>query len=336
MNKKKLKYTLMVLAIGLVAGFAVTFWSVPENKFIPENNKAGLGTAELPPEYKYNIEQYKLVDPKLVLYKEVEGFSTGFSEATGLLIDGAANIYVSGEKGVRVFDANGKLNKELKTEVKVTAVAATKDGVLYMAMKDRVLIKKADAETRFGKKGKGAGEFEYITCMKISNNMVFIADAGNRRVSVFDLQGRFLRDFGKKNTKAGYKGFIIPSPHMDLDFDKDGNLWVANTGLLRLEKYTANGALSEYRGKAGMQQEHFIGCCNPCNFVIDKTGDFITSEKGLPRIKLYAKTGILKGFIAAPSEFNEKCVYMALAVDSKNRVYALDSVKKKVRVFEKK
>src|SRR3989339_327185 len=70
MDSKKLKYSLIILAIGLLTGFALTFWLVPDNPYIPGNDKAGLETGELDAKYKYNIEEYKKVDPKLVLYGE--------------------------------------------------------------------------------------------------------------------------------------------------------------------------------------------------------------------------------------------------------------------------
>ncbi|OGF47785.1 MAG: hypothetical protein A2452_09815 [Candidatus Firestonebacteria bacterium RIFOXYC2_FULL_39_67] len=370
MDSKKLKYSLIILAIGLLTGFALTFWLVPDNPYIPGNDKAGLETGELDAKYKYNIEEYKKVDPKLVLYgeyaaenhggnsvdecgmnnklnstrrnsgrksaevhKELPGFKTEFDAATGIVIDKKDRIYICGDTGVKTFDANGKLLSEIPTVKKVTAIAVMGTGIIYAALQDVVY---KDVNRSFGKKGKAPGEFEYITSMKINGGRLFIADAGNRRVSVFDLNGKYLYEFGRKDAAKGIKGFIIPSPHMDLDFDKDGNLWVANTGMLRLEKYSPQGVLLFTWGKAGSKLEEFIGCCNPANFAIMSDGSFITSEKGLPRIKLYGKTGKFIGVVAPPSSFNEKCINMALAVDSKNRVYALDSAEKKVRIFERK
>jgi len=334
LSAKKLKYSLLILALGLAAGFAVTFWLVPNNGYIPENNQAGLGTAYLPEEYRYNLDAYKQVEPKLVLYKELPGFKTGFDEATGISVDGKDNVYICGDIGVKIFSISGKFLTEIRSKKKATAITVTpQGGIIYAALQDSVVFK--DINTGFGKKGKGPGEFEYITSMKIIGSELYVADAGNRRVSVFDLTGKYLREFGKNDAKKGVKGFIIPSPHMDLAVDKDGSLWVGNTGRLRVDKYSKEGKFLSTWGKAGSKLEEFIGCCNPANFAIMSDGSFITSEKGLPRIKQYDKTGKFIGVVAPPSAFNEKCVNMAVAVDSKGKVYALDSVEKRVRIFQK-
>ncbi|MFH1074814.1 MAG: hypothetical protein V1752_06985 [Candidatus Firestonebacteria bacterium] len=333
-NKKK--YSLLILAFGLLIGFVLAFWFIPENRYIPKNNKAGLGTSRLGEEYRYNIEEYKQVDSERVLYTALPGFKTGFDEATGIIVDQNDKIYVCGDKGIRIVDIEGTLLEEIKGEDKLTAVEITREGIIYAAARDKVFFGGKDLfKKSFGKKGRKTGEFEYITSIKIMRGNLFIADAGNRRVSKYDLNGKYLGEFVKKDSKKGYKGFIIPSPHMDLGPDKDGSLWVANTGMLRLEKYSAEGVFLDSWGKSGVKPENFIGCCNPCNFTVTKDGDFVTSEKGLPRIKLYDKTGKFLGIAAPPSVFDEKCVNMALAVDSKDRIYALDSVEKKVRVFVK-
>jgi len=332
MDAKKVKYSLLVLAVGILIGFGVVVWVVPENKFIPENDKAGLGTGYLGEEFKYNVEEYKKVEPKLVLYKEIEGFETGFKEASGLFIDGQDKIYVCGDTGVRVFDSKQVFLGEVKSKERITAITVTKEGLIYAAAQDKVLFRNKS----FGSKGKKKGEFEYITSMLAAGDRLYIADAGNRRVAIFDLNGKFIKEFGQKDTAKGIKGFVIPGPHMDLALAGDGNLWVADTGRRSLEKYSPEGFLLGSWGKSGVKIEDFIGCCNPCNFTLTKEGTFITSEKGLPRIKIYDKTGKFTGVVAPPSVFSEKCVNMAVAVDSKHRVYALDSVKRSVRRFEKK
>ena len=65
-------------------------------------------------------------------------------------------------------------------------------------------------------------------------------------------------------------------------------------------------------------------------------GSFVTSEKGIERIKVYGPDGIYKYLVASPDSFEEGTRGLDLAVDSQERILVLDPVKKKVRIFVKK
>jgi hypothetical protein len=65
-------------------------------------------------------------------------------------------------------------------------------------------------------------------------------------------------------------------------------------------------------------------------------GSFVTSEKGLVRIKIHKPSGEFLGMVAAPSQFSDEGKAPDIAVDSRGNVYALDFEKNIVRVFEPK
>ena len=65
-------------------------------------------------------------------------------------------------------------------------------------------------------------------------------------------------------------------------------------------------------------------------------GSFVSSEKGLERIKIHTPSGDFKTVVAGPDSFIEGTTGLDLAVDSKDKIYVLDPVKEIVRVFEKK
>ena len=331
---KKIKNGLLVLAAGLLVGYFVVFYFVPGNKAIPEADKAGTGRETLPEKFKYDMETLKSYDPKQVIYKEESKFETGLKEPFGIAIDKNDDTFVVSPQNILERDNKGKRDISaltFKMDGPGSSLAFNSLGGAFIAGRDKVHII-AKYNTEFGKKGKGDGEFNYISSIKASDKYIYVADAGNRRVYKFDLQGKYKGQVRSQGKILG-KGFIIPSPHMDMDFDSYGNLWVANTGLLQLEKYSPEGAFLSSWGKHGVNIDEFIGCCNPVNFVIDKEDNFITAEKGVLRIKKYDKTGKFLGVVAPPGTFNEKNTSIPLAVDSKNRVYALDTFEKVVRVF---
>jgi len=118
--------------------------------------------------------------------------------------------------------------------------------------------------------------------------------------------------------------------------DPDGFLWAANTGRHSLENYTLDGDFRSSWGESGMEIQGFSGCCNPSHFVILEDGSFVTSEKGLPRVKLYNRIGDLISVVAPTERFLEGTVGLDLAVDSAQKIYVLDPLQKLVRIFAKK
>jgi hypothetical protein len=139
-----------------------------------------------------------------------------------------------------------------------------------------------------------------------------------------------------KDPATGVPGFIVPSPYFDLGISKDGNLWVVNPGRHSFEKYAINGTLLTSWSKASMAMEGFCGCCNPSNFAFLNDSLFVTSEKGIERVKIYNTDGTFLAVVATPDQFEEGTTGLDLAVDKQNRILVLDPVKKLVRIFEPK
>ena len=85
-----------------------------------------------------------------------------------------------------------------------------------------------------------------------------------------------------------------------------------------------------------MDIEGFCGCCNPSHITILDDGKFVTSEKGIPRVKVYNRLGTLESVVSGPGQFLEGTEGLDLARDSNGTIYVLDPMKKAVRIFEKK
>ena len=328
---------ILLVAAGLVGGYFMASSYIPGNTAVNEVKSDGAGNPALPENFKYDMAKLKQYDPRQLLYGEETKIKTGLKEPFGLTVNKKdGRVLVVSTEGMLVCDG-AIAGKVAALPVRLEGPGSVSFGFageLLLAGRDSVNIVSGTI-IGFGKKGKGVGEFKYITSVKANAKYIFTADAGNRRVCKFDLKGKYLGQIGRKDKAAG-KNFVIPSPHMDMDFDSKGNLWVANAGLLQLEKYSPEGVFVSSWGKHGINIDEFIGCCNPVNFVIDGGDNFITAEKGVLRIKKYDKTGKFLGVVAPPGTFNEKNTSIPLAVDSKNRVYALDTIEKTVRVFSEK
>jgi hypothetical protein len=85
-----------------------------------------------------------------------------------------------------------------------------------------------------------------------------------------------------------------------------------------------------------MAVDGFCGCCNPSHFAFLSDGSFVTSEKGIERVKVYSPRGVFQYIVAPPDAFIEGTRGLDLAVDSKDRIIVLDPEKKLIRIFVKK
>jgi len=172
-----------------------------------------------------------------------------------------------------------------------------------------------------------------ISAVAAAGEFIFVADAGKRRILKYSKEGELLDEFDGKNNSETLHGFIIPSPYFDIDINDEGELWIVNPGMHALENYTSDGRLRTYWNNTSMKIEGFSGCCNPAYFTFLPDGRFVTSEKGLVRIKVYKRSGEFEGVVATPEKFSGDDHAPDIATNSQGNVYALDFNKKLIRLF---
>jgi hypothetical protein len=137
----------------------------------------GAATAQAPPVWRFTEE--------LRIGSEADDV-TGFNEIRGLLVDAKGNIWVleasASTQEIRIFDAAGK---HLRT---------------------------------VGRNGKGPGEFTYADGMALApNGLIWVHDPKNARFSIFDQDGKFVRQ--QLAPSNGY-GYIWAG-----GIDRQGRIW---------------------------------------------------------------------------------------------------------------
>ena len=295
----------------------------------PKKNTSGLG-----PEFRYDLTDLLKVDPKLILYEESAKAPTGMASPRGIAAGPEDAILVAGDRLVRTFTKDGKTAAEFKTDGEPRCLATGKGGAVYVGMKDHVEVYGADGKRQAA--WAALGEKATITCLAVGENDVFVADAGGRVVLRCDATGRLINRIGEKDDAKHAPGIIIPSPYFDVALGPEGMLWVANPGMRRVECYTYEGEFRFAWGKASPKIEGFCGCCNPSHIAIARDGTFVTSEKGLPRVKVYGAEGAFTGVVAGPASFDEGTAGLDVAVDSQGRILVLDPERREVRIFTRK
>lgn len=322
-KKKKDRLATWVIITVSVAGILYFGYQA-----ISENSKRNQGNP-----FEYNIENFKKSGADLIHYSEVKHIQIDLQNVYGISVGPDDNIYVSGDDAVLILNRDGSIQSTLSTGGPVHALSVDGNRDLYLSMDDHVEVydRKGAKKARW----ESLGEDAIITSIALSKTNVFIADAGNHIVWKFDKSGNRLKRIGEKNEAKDIPGFVIPSPFFDVAIDPDGFLWVANTGRHSLENYTEEGDLRSSWGEFSMEIEGFCGCCNPSHFVILDDGYFVTSEKGIARVKVYNRLGNVVSVVAGQDQFDEGTVGLDLAKDSSQRIYVLDPSKKAVRIFAK-
>ncbi len=283
--------------------------------------------------YAYDIERFKQSGAGLAQYTEVQGIKLPLTLAYAIAVGPGDAVYVSGDEAILVFDSHGRLQTSLPTSDRAWSLAVDTNGDIYAGMHDRIEVFDPAGARQAG--WESLGEEAILTSISLTRDYVFVADAGSRIVWRLDRTGGQRKRIGDRDDAGDIPGFVIPSPYFDVGVDPDGFLWVANTGRHSLENYTPDGDLRSYWGEFSMEIEGFCGCCNPSHFAILEDGSFVTSEKGIPRVKIYDRLGRMAAVVAGPDRFDEGTVGLDLAVDSAQRILVLDPARKAVRIFVK-
>jgi DNA-binding beta-propeller fold protein YncE len=290
----------------------------------PASNQAGGGNGIAPAELKLPMT-CRLLESRV----------PGVAGLRGVAIGPEGRICLAGQGGATVFDRQWQPVARMPTPGPATAVAVSADGQVFVAeqQKVRVFDPLGEPVASWGEAGKGPGQLDLVTGIAVDAANVWLADAGNRVVHRFDATGDFIDDLGGRDPTTGRPGLICPSPYLDCAAAPDGTLYVCNPGKWRVEHYDLNGKLVDFWGRQGMAADCFQGCCNPTNLALMPGGNFVTAEKGVPRVKVLDPQGRLLAVIGNEN-FSEHGAGLDLAVDSAGRIYVADPGGDRVLVFE--
>lgn len=178
------------------------------------------------------------------------------------------------------------------------------------------------------------------------NGNIYVADAAQHTIFVFDPQGNLLREVGDGRGSGPGQ---LNEPH-GVAVDSNGNLYVANTWNGRIEKFDANGQFVANWG-TGVQDEagrtlHItdgtvegneaapLGFYGPRGVVVDADGNVYISDTGNKRIVVTDSQGTYKyqwgSFGSGLGQFNEP---IGLALDNSGNLYVGDTWNSRVQVF---
>lgn len=285
--------------------------------------------------FDQNVEVKGAVDPAQILYREVATLTPpGLQSLAAIAVDSGDRIYAGGGRKLTVFDAGGTEIRRMEMPAEIRCLALDEDDRLYVGFDHAVHA--------YDAAGRQMAVFEdidpdaIITSLAARGNHVFVADAQQRAVMRFTPDGVLQGTIDGRRENGEGTGFVVPSPYFSVTLGQGQTLWIVNPGRHRLEEYNFNGdRIHAWQRNAGLAVDGFSGCCNPSYIARLSDGNLVTSERGLPRVKVYTRRGDFVGVVAAPDRFDRHTAGLDVAVDSNDRILVADSDRVQVRVFER-
>lgn len=247
---------------------------------------------------------------------------------TGLALDRNGLLYASGDSEIKVFDAAGKREKRWTTLRPVLAVAVSRQGLVYAGEEGQIEI--FDPATRNVRVWRDEKMLGRVTAIGFAGDSVLAGDAAARAIRRLDHTGRCLGTIGTDNNVGG---LLIPNGVVSFAVDQEGVIHAANPGKHRVERYSLEGRLLGHFGRFNFHDPAgFTGCCNPTNVAVSDR--IYVTEKAGPRLKVYSRGGEFEGVIAADC-FDPNCRNISVQAGALGRVWAADTVKLQIFVFER-
>ena len=272
---------------------------------------AGTGEGQ----FKY-VEDFALTaDGKLLATDALNAYVQVFDKTTG--------------KFVARFGGKGEGDEHLD---KPEGIAVDPDGNIFVADYNTGFIKKYDKNFKwlltFSEYGSEKGQNIKSEFMDISGGKLYMPEAGNHRVDVFDLQGKFLFDFGGEGTEPGK----MNNPE-SAKFNSAGQLYVADLKNDRIQIFTKDGKLIGSWGKNGSGEGEFKA---PAGIAIDANDNVYVTEIGNDRIQVFDKDGKFltmwgeKG--AGKGEFGN--LHGIIVDKATGWIYIADTANNRIQVFK--
>ncbi len=256
-------------------------------------------------------------------FRYVEDFA--LNHKGHLLVTDAKN------SNVQIFDKNtgqyiGAFTGEKDKFEMPEGIVVDADGNIFVADYSSGYIQKFDKDYRhlltFSDFGTEPGENMESEFMTIYDNKLYMADAGNNRVDVFDLDGKFLFLIGVS------EGLNSPQA---VKSSLQGDIYVVDLGNDRLLQYDHKGGLTRQYGVTGKQPGAFD---KPVGLAVDENGNIYVSEAHNSRIQVFDKNFKLLAYWgkhgSGTGEFKN---LHGLLVDERGYVYAADTGNHRIQVF---
>ena len=242
---------------------------------------------------------------------------------------------------VQHMDASGKLLGGFRMPESETGkpigLTVGPDGNVYVADTHyhRVLVMSPEGKVlrQIGSLGQGDGQFIFptdVAFVPVGGQMRMLVSeyGGNDRISVFDLEGRFLRSVGSFGNEVGQ---LCRPACMAVDASRK-RIYVADACNHRVVVYDFDLKLVSTFGEPGTQKGQMR---YPYGLAVMPDGSVVVSEFGNNRLQIFSPDAKSISVIGAPGREPGQLVYpWGLAVDARQRAFIADGGNNRIQVWQ--
>jgi DNA-binding beta-propeller fold protein YncE len=215
-------------------------------------------------------------------------YRTGPMTEVDLSVDPYAEVRLE-LPALRVWGSNGVGEGQFSNP---RALAISPQGQLYVADSGNHRIQVFDQNGNFlkswgGSEGPNPGQLTEPWGIAVNEaGQVYVSDTWNHRVQIFDEDGNYLGEFGAFADTQGQVGSAPGSfwGPRDILIDRQGNLYVSDTGNKRVQKFTPDGEFLGVWGGGGVIPGRFE---EPVGLAMDSSGNIYVVDTWNQRIQKF-------------------------------------------------
>ena len=174
---------------------------------------------------------------------------------------------------------------------------------------------------QFGGKGSSGGQLKYPSGLASHDHKVYVADCNNKRISVFQTNGKFHRTIG-----SGQLGCPL-----DVTVDGNNQLLVADYDHHCIHKFTLDG---DHVGNFGTRGAGRGQLNRPYGVAVDLYGFILVADTFNHRVSIFNKDGnFVHCFGSYGSAIGQFPYPYGIAVSANGNIYVADSTNKRIQIF---
>jgi len=225
------------------------------------------------------------------------------SKPLGIDVDRRGNLYVADTraKAVLIYDKDGKYLRRIGHASWFDRLANVtvdpKGDRIYLvdvggvrSQQHRVRVVDATSGEPlfdFGKRGKDPGDFNFPRDIVVGKDgRLYIVDAGNFRIQVFNRDGKFLKTFGTIGRQVGQ--FARPK---EIAVDPAGNIYVTDTAFGNFQIFNAEGEILMFVGTRS-EQDGPARYMLPSGIYVDEDGRIYMVDQWFRKVDIFRPYGL--------------------------------------------